>query len=311
MIILLAVIIVSSAVSSGVAVHIAATKKNSEIFMSPDETYKTTGKWDHLVLKAVCMEVPLERSETHWDLIKGDSNVHSTTTVTQYINGTATEYVGYLFYLLEKSTISAELQGIGYFRIYEAKDISEVSNLEQKCLNGDEQAFSHCKVEQGTPVKCETTIEYPAAHYYVCIAPTPDTQSQIHFSVTLTKVQYNTSEYETCDDGTCDSGTCDSESAALTQNSKTTQLHHVQCCKLSLKRSECVFVSATCEDPSFLHSPVNVTLTAHGRKYMTVSLVAFAVILSLGLIMVVSMYALACYKFHHQDRDVKGFHITI
>lgn len=272
----------SSAVYSGMATHITTTEKNSEIFMSADETFMIITKRESRVLRRVCMEVPVESNKTQWDLVKGDCNVQSTTVKQHVIGNVTTAHIGYLFYLLEGSTISIQLQarsGKGSVRIYVAKNNSEVNKLEQKCMDGElKQAFLNCSVEPAGEcgIECQT-----AAHYYICF---PNT-STLNFTIALSKVQHNISEYEACN------------------NEKSAPTH--RCCKLSLNPAECVFISATCEEASCLHSPVNViTLTVLGN-HVTGSLAAGTIILLVGLVGVVSTCALVYCKVHHCFRGLQ------
>lgn len=276
---ILTVLLLSIAVYSGVATTLATSKTNGEIFMSANETYSIASGAQSVVLQRVRMEV--NNSTTHWRLLQGRCDaVHQTKLkLHQHIEKNTTTNVGYLFYLLNGSKLSVTVQGSGNIKLYRERDASKVNQLEWRCINNEESWLSCDEV-------CNVTVD--SAHYYVCSLP----DEPMSFDIDIEKVQYNISEYEPCP------VYYHNDEASIASECEMSQ---------NLFHPECVFISASSDDVTYLSHAVGVTVTAVGRRDVTGSLAGAAAATALVVAITVVMFAMVRYRVRHQDKCMKGF----
>ena len=281
----LLVALLGGAVYSGVATTSATEKTSRKIFMSANETYNIVAGDQSAVLQRVCVEV--DNTATSWDMLQGNCDAMHNITDHQHITGSAQETMGYFFYLLRGSRISVKAQGNGDIRIYQESDPSKVNQLEELCLNDEEPP--PCEIHHPEDDICQLPIQV-SAHYYLCFSP----NDTIAFEIDAEKVMYNTSEYEQCQD-------------------KPSAISVHKCCDLSqnlfrkLASPQCILVSATSEDISYLEHAINVTITAEGSWVTTGSLAAVASVVAVVLAIVVTMCVMVQYRVGHRHGHIRGF----
>lgn len=254
----------------------------------------------------------VENSATEWKLIKASCDIKDQpkTKETIVIEGyEITNKTGYLIYLLSGSKLSMEATGHGDIRIYLADNDDNVGELEQMCLNGEE-GWDGCDCD----IDCNCNPDPPrhidySAHYYLCLIPTPaqelpppdNINPSMNYRFTITKAQYNTTEYDE---------PCEDYYSVELVNSDVNTVH--KCCMLSdifqeLIDQECIFISASNRDKTFLHHAVNVTITAHERDGITGGLIGLLLITFFISVALTFTCAIITYKVKHQDKCTGGF----